>query len=249
MSKRDELLTSVTELVEQLTKSENESVEKSEDKNEGTFDEVDGTNTSLKANDGGDVIKNKDKKDDKIEKLGDDKKKKDPKVEDDEDSEEEMKKKKGAKKSMEDTKEEVKLEKSDKVEITAAQFEFLQKAMANQEAKDKEEAVKNDPIYKSVEGLNEVVKALSEKIDTMSKAPSREPKSLNNLKVIEKSEGGDATKSKIAKSTVIGVLLDLQKSGEADAVDVIEYENSKSLSNKEVKNKVESKLREKGLLA
>ncbi len=196
----------------------------------------------------------KEKKCDKI--MKDDKEDK----EDDEDSDEkdELEKKK-AKKSMD----------QEKFEVSKEHYDRLQKALAEdaEKAKIVIEAPKEEPkeepklepkddkISKSLTDFGDLVKSLSDKVGTLSteieslkKQPTREPKSLNGYTPLSKGEDGDKSPKELSKGAVLSVMEELCKSGEIRSNDVIEYELTKSISNKDTKQKVEQKLKSKGLI-
>lgn len=189
------------------------------------------TDVQLEANGGGDVIKNKEERAADVENV---EKAKDS--DDDKDDEDKKKEKKeDVKKSF---------------EVTAEQYERLQKALKEDEDKAKEEASKSDPLYKSVEGMANLIKSLTEqvgtlteKVQTMGKAPAREPKSLNGYQAIEKSNNGSAkAEKKLKKSQVLDVMFDLQKAGKVQDVHICEYEASGNILDKHVQSIVQAEL-------
>lgn len=244
MSKSQEMLDQVEAILEDLVKSlsekpaveeKNDEVKKSDPAMEApecASDPQDlndiktGTETDISANGGDDVIKNKDSKDKDSEKMN--------KEEDEEEEDEEEEKSKKVKKSLSD----------DEVAISKEDFELLKKAKAEEEAKKAEELKKSDPLFKSVEGLVEMVKSLREDIDTIKKTPAREPKSLAGYKPIEK--GGESTASEspaVVKAKVLNVLSSLLEKGQCTSDDVCEYEQFRQVSNPEVRNLIKEALK------
>lgn len=255
MEAKEKLIAEITSLLQQaaptLTKAE--TIIKSE-----AFNEIGGSvgngqgDVSLNANGGGDIIKNKDKKDEKSESLnkqkdcGDMEKEKKSK----EDKEKEEKEKLEAEKKSKAEKDEKEKEekKEDKKEIkksfdiSAEDFEILAKAKAAIAEKEAEEKLKNDPLYKSVNSivsqLAEKVDSLATKIDSFAKSPAREPKSLNGLQAIKKSENGTDTKT-LKKSQVLGIMEGLLRDEKISPEHICEYEASNNIQDARVKELVQ----------
>ena len=210
--------------------------------NEAAFDEnldakAASTDVTVNANGGEDVIKNKDEKDKKSEKMNKD----------------------GDKECDEDDKGDKKMKKSESaVEVSAEDFEILTKAKADIAEKAKKEAEANDPLLKSLNGLTDLIKSqqssiekLTTEVEQLKKSPVRERKALlKGVDAVEKGE--DLNKSeaatnnnKVSKAQVLEVMFDLQKSGKLEDIHVCEYESTGGISDKMVKSMVRTALDEK----
>ncbi len=245
MTPKEKLMAEIDELLVKAFPSQEAEVKADEvvveEKVEKSLDEVSdakakGTDIDIQANGGGDVIKNKDQKDAGIEKVS---KKKDSDEDEDGDEDEDDKKKKGKdmKKSF---------------EVSQEDFELLQKSKADAEAKAKLEEQQNDPLFKSISGLTDLIKSQSETIgklsadiETLKKTPAREPKSLNGYTKIEK--GGEAAKEapRLMKSQVLDTLWELQKSGKVQDVHVCEYEGTGNIQDSSIKQILQAELDKK----
>ena len=253
----DNLITNAFKEVKDSMQKSNES----QDDMKKSFDEIGtaasaGADVSLESNGGGDVIKNKDKKDQDMENI---KKKKDCKSEDaDEDEDDKSKTKKAKEKEDEedDKKENKKGGKEDmkkSFEVSQEDYEILVKAKREAQEKEELEKAKANPLYKSVSSLVDVVKGLSAEIvqlkgdiGTLRKSPARDPKALlSQTEVIEKSENSTTSGGKVEglrKSQVLDVLLDLQKSNTINDLIVMEYEATNKISNPSIRDLVNSEL-------
>lgn len=220
---KNDLLKSIDELLKKVGLSDDNEVKKSFD--EVSDSKASGTDISLGANGGGDVIKNKDEKEKDSEKVtkNKDSYKSDDKDEDDKDSKKEPKEDKG------------KMKKS--FEVSQEDYDLLMKSKQEIEAKAKAEAVLNDPIYKAVQDLTTLVKSQSQEIEALKKIPAHEPKSLVGYEPVAKSESTPEAK-KLAKSQVLSVMERMCKSGTISSEAVIEYELTKGISNAEIKGLV-----------
>lgn len=237
---KEELMKSIGSLVDELTNAEDNTEDKQEEVQK-SFDEVSdatakGTDITIDANGGGDVIKNKDDKEKKIEKMDGKKKPEDKEdgeeEEKDEDKEEKAKK---AKKSLN----------ADEVAISKEQYARLEKALAEDAEKERLEKSLNDPLFKSLEGLTSVVKSLKNDIDDLKKQPARDPKSLRGTVAIQKSGGAENEGKTFKKSEVLDALFELQKSNKCTANHIIEFETTKNISDRSVKAAVEAILESK----
>lgn len=255
----DNLITNAFKEVKNSMQKSNES----QDDMKKSFDEIGtaasaGADVSLESNGGGDVIKNKDKKDQDMESI---KKKKDCKSEDgDEDEDDKSKAKKAKDKYKEDDEDDKKENKKDgkedmkkSFEISQEDFEILAKAKKDIEEKEQLKKAQANPLFKSVSSLVDVVKGLSAEIiqlkgdiGALRKSPARDPKALlNQTEVIEKSENSTTSGGKVEglkKSQVLDVLLDLQKSNTIADLVVMEYEATNKISNPSVRDIVNGEL-------
>ncbi len=208
-----------------------EEVKKSEDANEGTFDEIghgkgEGEgDVSLTANGGHDVIKNKEKK---LETL------KKPKDDEDEDEEDEDGKKVSKKK--------MKKSEENKIEISQEDFDLLQKAKADKATEAALKDFETSPINKSFSKLTELVSTLSKKVEDLSKTPARKPKALNGYQPIHKSGAEEKTNRNFTKGQVLNVMSDLVKAKRISDTAVCEYESWQTFSDPRVKEIVNSEL-------
>lgn len=250
----DNLITNAFKEVKDSMQKSNES----QDDMKKSFDEIGtaaaaGADVTNAANGGSDVIKNKDKKDEDMENI---KKKKDCKSEDADDDEDDKSKTKKAKDKDEDDKKEDKKGKDDmkkSFEISQEDFEILAKAKQEIEEKERLKKIQSDPLYKSVTGLTDMVKSLSEQIvslkgeiGTLRKTPARDPKALlSGTEAIEKSENSTVSGGKpegLRKSQVLDVLLDLQKSNTISDLIVMEYEGTNKIADPRVRDIVNGEL-------
>ncbi len=228
----------------------------------------------IEANGGGDIIKNKDEKEKGIEEM---KKKekgmmKDKKMKEDMKEEKMEKEYKSKDKMMKDKKmdmddeeedmddEEMMEKEKDKkkdmkksFEIDEDDYALLIKARKEKAEQDRLEKSKSDPLYKSVEGLTQLIKGLNDKINdlqkdivSIKKSPARDPKSLDGSQIIEKSQNSENDGKKFKKSQVLEVMLDLQKSNNlVNENHIIEYEAVGSISNPEIRNLVNQELKKR----
>lgn len=231
-----------------------------------------GSDISIEANGGEDIIKNKDEKEKGIEEM----KKKDSKYSKSKDEDEDDSKdgKKDVKKGKaedrkkiqdkedeledkedemleDDKKEEKKKDMKKSFEIDQADYELLVKAKQEKAEKDRLEKIQSDPLYKSVEGLTNLIKGLNDKINTLQqdisqikKLPAREPKSLDGVQSIEKSQNAKEGQ-KFKKSQYLDVMLDLQKStnnGVVTELHISEFESCGTISDPEVKKLVQQEI-------
>ncbi len=242
-----------------------------EEKVEKSFDEVSdakaaGTDVSLDANGGKDIIKNKDKKDEMMEKFGD-KKKDDGDEDEDEKKKKAMKKAKDEEKKEEDDEDDKKVKKAKKEDeeseedkkedkkemkksftVSEEDYEIITKAKAKAKADAEADA---DPLLKSISGLHDLVKSqtttitkLSEEVEALKKSPAREPKSLVGYAPLEKG-GADKEPSKLMKSQVLDTLFDLQKAGKVSDIHVCEYESTGNIVDPDVKIILQGELKTK----
>ena len=118
------------------------------------------------------------------------------------DEEEMMEKEKDKKKDMKKS-----------FEIDEDDYALLIKARKEKAEQDRLEKSKSDPLYKSVEGLTQLIKGLNDKINdlqkdivSIKKSPARDPKSLDGSQVIEKSQNSEGESKKFKKSQVLECL-------------------------------------------
>lgn len=198
---------------------------------QGLDDIKTGTETSIGANGGEDVIKNKDKKDAKAEKMNKEDDSEDE--EDDEDEDDAKKAKKKMKKSLSD----------DEVAISKEDFELLKLAKSAKEAEEAEKLAKSNPMYKGIEALTDMVKSLREDIDAMKSAPAREPKSLTSYDAIAKGGSDKKIEDKaLVKSKVLDVMQNLLSKGLCTSDHVCEYEISGKLSDPAIRDLVKAEV-------
>lgn len=103
-----------------------------------------------------------------------------------------------------------------------------------------------EPLKKSIEDRDEIIKSLTDKIDKLSNQPAYDKRSVDTLEPLEK--GGEGSADVISKSQVLDTMLDLQLEGKGiTAHHVAEFEATRNISDPRIKQLVMSETKKRVL--